>query len=114
MCNEVADSPRKIILFIDDIHNLVPNAAQQVRLPAAAAKATAAATATAAAAAAGAGAVSLQRLAGTGGRVSSSITDFAAAGRQGVVPVVAMSGLAAAAAAAAAGVLIGAVLVLGL
>lgn len=31
VCNEVADSPRKIILFIDDIHNLVPNAAQQVR-----------------------------------------------------------------------------------
>jgi ATP-dependent Clp protease ATP-binding subunit ClpA len=30
VCNEVADSPRKIILFIDDIHNLVPNAAQQV------------------------------------------------------------------------------------
>jgi hypothetical protein len=30
VCNEVADSPRKIVLFIDDIHNLVPNAAQQV------------------------------------------------------------------------------------
>jgi len=29
---EVAESPRKIILFIDDIHNLVPNAAQQVRV----------------------------------------------------------------------------------
>jgi hypothetical protein len=25
VCNEVADSPRRIILFIDDIHNLVPN-----------------------------------------------------------------------------------------
>jgi ATP-dependent Clp protease ATP-binding subunit ClpA len=30
VCVEVAESPRKIILFIDDIHNLVPNAAQQV------------------------------------------------------------------------------------
>jgi hypothetical protein len=32
VCVEVAESPRKIILFIDDIHNLVPNAAQQVGL----------------------------------------------------------------------------------
>jgi hypothetical protein len=31
VCNEVADSPRRIILFIDDIHNLVPNASGQVR-----------------------------------------------------------------------------------
>jgi ATP-dependent Clp protease ATP-binding subunit ClpA len=30
VCVEVAESSRKIILFIDDIHNLVPNAAQQV------------------------------------------------------------------------------------
>lgn len=29
VCNEVADSPRKIILFIDDLHNLIPSAAQQ-------------------------------------------------------------------------------------
>uniref|UniRef100_A0A383VK48 AAA+ ATPase domain-containing protein n=1 Tax=Tetradesmus obliquus TaxID=3088 RepID=A0A383VK48_TETOB len=29
VCVEVAESSRKIILFIDDIHNLVPNAAQQ-------------------------------------------------------------------------------------
>lgn len=28
--NEINDSPKKIILFIDDIHNLVPNAANQV------------------------------------------------------------------------------------
>eukprot|EP00878_Enallax_costatus_P019636 GHUV01020719.1.p1 GENE.GHUV01020719.1~~GHUV01020719.1.p1 ORF type:complete len:799 (+),score=193.45 GHUV01020719.1:113-2509(+) len=29
VCVEVAESPRKIILFIDDLHNLIPSAAQQ-------------------------------------------------------------------------------------
>jgi ATP-dependent Clp protease ATP-binding subunit ClpB len=28
---EITESPRRIVLFIDDIHNLVPSAANQVR-----------------------------------------------------------------------------------